>query len=106
MAGTPILSDWFLLDAKIAGQERENYIKKIAPLDPTNYVGKAKGPILFQFSNKDEYIPKDKAQMFVEAAKSPKQVLWYDAGHGLNSQAGTDRDQWLKTHLKLEAGNH
>jgi dienelactone hydrolase len=101
MAGTPVLSDWFLLDAKIAGQERENYIKKIAPLDPTNYLGKAKLPILFQFSNKDEYIPKDKAQMFVDAAKSPKQLLWYDAGHGLSVQAGTDRDQWLKTQLKL-----
>ena len=33
MAGTPILSDWFLLGSKIEGEERQVFIQKMAPLD-------------------------------------------------------------------------
>jgi dienelactone hydrolase len=101
MAGTPILSDWYLFFGQLAGPEREDFIKKTAPLDPINYVGKVDSvPILFQFANHDQFIPKSKAELFVNAARSPKQVLWYDAGHPLNSQAADDRSQWLKTQLK------
>jgi len=105
MAGTPVFSDWFLLGAKIAGAEREAYIKKMAPLDPTNYIGDAKSvPMLFQFSNHDEYIPKERAEGFMQAAKEPKEVLWYDAGHGLNAQAAADREKWLESKLGLGTG--
>lgn len=107
MAGTPILSDWYLFFGQLAGPEREDFIKKTAPLDPINYVGKVDSvPILFQFANHDQFIPKSKADLFVNAAKSPKQVLWYDAGHPLNSQAADDRSQWLKTQLKPAPQTH
>jgi len=104
MAGTPILSDWFLFFGQATGQEKENFIKKTAPLDPINYLGKLDSvPILFQFSNHDQFLPKEKAELFVKAAKPPKQVLWYDAGHPLNSQAAGDRVRWLKAQLKLDS---
>jgi dienelactone hydrolase len=102
MAGTPILSDWFLFFGQATGAEKEAFVKQTAPLDPINYLDKVDSvPILFQFSNHDEFIPKEKAKLFVKAAKPPKQVLWYDAGHPLNSQADDDRIRWLKTQLKL-----
>jgi dienelactone hydrolase len=101
MAGTPILSDWFLFFGQATGAEKESLAKQTAPLDPVNYLGKVDFvPILFQFSDHDQFIPKDKAELFANAAKSPKKVLWYDAGHELNSQAADDRSQWLRSQLK------
>lgn len=103
MAGTPILSDWFLLGSKIEGKSREAYMKKMAPLDPVNYVGKAKGvPILFQFATHDEYVAKDKAELFANSASAPKELRWYDAGHEMNAQAAADRVSWLEARLKLQ----
>ena len=103
MAGTPILSDWFLLGSKIEGKPREAYIKKMAPLDPINYVGKAKSvPILFQFATHDEYVAKDKAELFANSASDPKELRWYDTGHEMNSQAASDRVAWLEANLKLQ----
>ena len=33
---------------------------------------------------------------------SPKKIAFYDAGHGLNSAARTDRVQWLVDRLGLK----
>ncbi|HSS97333.1 MAG TPA: hypothetical protein VLK33_09895 [Terriglobales bacterium] len=102
MAGTPVLSDWFLLGSQIQGEEREAYIKKMGPLDPVNFIGKAKPvPLLLQFATKDKFIPKDKAELFVSSAVEPKEFRWYEAEHELNAQAATERITWLETQLKL-----
>lgn len=102
MAGTPILSDWFLLGAKIEGEERQAFIQKMAPLDPTNFIGKAKSvPLLLQFATNDKFIAKDKAELFANSAAEPKEFRWYEAEHGLNLQAATERMVWLETKLKL-----
>jgi dienelactone hydrolase len=102
MAGTPILSDWFLLGAKVQGPERDAYIKKLSPLDPVNFLGEAKSvSLLLQFATHDRFIPKEKAELFANAAGEPKDFRWYDAQHALNDQAAADRTAWLETQLKL-----
>ena len=102
MAGTPILSDWFLLGTDIQSEQRDAYVKKMAPLDPANFLGKAKSvPVLLQFATKDKFIPKDKAESFASAVSEPKEFHWYEAEHELNSQATTERITWLETQLKL-----
>lgn len=102
MAGTPILSEWFLLGSKIEGEERQAFIQKMAPLDPTNFIGKAKSvPLLLQFGTNDKFIAKDKAELFANSAREPKEFRWYEAEHGLNPQAETERMAWLETQLKL-----
>jgi len=102
MAGTPILSDWFLLGSKIQGDEREAYIKKITPLDPINFIGKAKSvPMLLQFSSHDQFIPKEKAELFGNSAHDPKDFRWYDSGHEMNAQAASDRVAWLESQLNI-----
>jgi dienelactone hydrolase len=104
MAGTPILSDWFLLGSQIQGAERDAYIKKLAPLDPINFIGRAKSvPLLLQFATTDKFIPKDKAELFANSASEPKEFRWYEAEHELNGQAATERVTWLETQLKLIA---
>jgi dienelactone hydrolase len=102
MAATPILSDWFLLGSKIQGEEREAYIKKMTPLDPINFIGEAKSvPVLLQFATHDEYITKEKAELFAISASEPKEFHWYEAGHEMNAQAASERIVWLETQLKL-----
>jgi len=103
MAGTPILSDWFLLGSKIQGGERQVFMQKMAPLDATNFIGKVKSvPLLLQFATNDEFIPKDKAELFANAANEPKDFRWYEARHELTPQAATERMAWMETQLKLE----
>ena len=38
---------------------------------------------------------------FSAAARSPKEMKWYEAGHGLNEDATRDRKAWLKKKLGL-----
>ncbi len=103
MSGTPIFSDWFLLDSNLAGTAREKYIATMAPLDPLNFVGQARSvPILFQFAGHDEYVSAERANLFAASAHDPKQVMTYDAGHELNEAASADRVKWLTA--KLGAG--
>jgi outer membrane protein assembly factor BamB/dienelactone hydrolase len=102
-AGTTSFADWFLLSAKLTGEAREKFIARLQPLDPVNYVGKAKAPVYFQFAKEDAYVPKANADAFVAAAAEPKEVRWYDAGHRLSEQAVRDRQDWLATRLGLPA---
>ncbi|HEY1265137.1 MAG TPA: hypothetical protein VGF06_16530 [Terriglobales bacterium] len=102
MAGTPVLSDWFLLSATLEGPERHAYIARMGPLDPVNFVGKAKSvPILMQFATEDQYVPREKAELFARAAADPKELRWYQTGHPMNAQAAADRVLWLHQHLAL-----
>jgi len=57
---------------------------------------------LMQFGKTDRYVPEAKANEYFNAAKDPKKVSWYEAGHGLNEQAVKDRQAWLKDQLKLK----
>jgi dienelactone hydrolase len=100
-AGTTSFADWFLLSAKLTGEARDRFIEKLQPLDPVHYIGKAKAPVLFQFAKEDVYVPKANADAFVAAAAEPKEVRWYDGGHGLTAQAVRDRQDWLAARLGL-----
>jgi dienelactone hydrolase len=101
-AGTSEFSHWFLLFPKLEGEARQAFIERLAPLDPTRYIGEAGVPVLLQFGKKDPFVPEAKANAFITAAKEPKTVLWYDAGHPLNEQAVKDRQSWLKAQLGLK----
>jgi predicted esterase len=58
--------------------------------------------VLFQFANDDFHVPKERAEEFFSAARDPKEMRWYEAGHGLNDDATRDRKVWLKQKLGLE----
>ena len=101
-AGTTSFADWFLLSAKLQGEARRKFVEKLQPLDPVHYVGKAKAPVLFQFAKEDAYVPRANADAFFAAAVEPKEIRWYEAGHGLSEQAVKDRQEWLAARLGLE----
>jgi uncharacterized protein len=58
-------------------------------------------PILFQFARSDRHVPVERAEEFYAAAADPKQIRWYEAGHGLNAEATRDREAWLAEGLAL-----
>jgi predicted esterase len=97
-AGTASFSDWFLYFPQRTGDERQAVIDRLAPLDPVRHIANAK-PLLLQFGKHDRHVPEQRAKQMFEAAQEPKQVLWYEAGHGLNSQAVQDRLEWLEHQL-------
>ena len=103
-AFTGSFSDWFLYNQKqLTPEARQGVIDRLAPLDPVKFIGQlGSTPTLLQFAEKDFYVPREKADALYAAVHGPKQILWYQAGHGLNNQASQDRQKWLRQALKLK----
>ncbi len=102
MAATPRFPDWYLYYPQLEGQEREEFIRSFEPFDPITHVaGLSPVPVLFQFADDDFHVPAERAQAFYEAASQPKEICWYQAGHGLNDQAAEERIAWIADQLKL-----
>ncbi len=103
-AFTGSFSDWFLYNQKqLSPEARQRVIDRLAPLDPLSFLGQLGPiPVLLQFAAKDFYVPREKAEALYAAVRGPKQILWYQAGHGLNDQASQDRQKWLLRALKLK----
>jgi dienelactone hydrolase len=105
IAGTPEFPDWYLYYPKLEGKDRQVFIAAMKRIDPVNHVAElSPAPVLFQFARHDHHVPKEKATAFYEAAVEPKQIMWYDADHGLNEKATKDRIQWLVEQLQLSNG--
>jgi dienelactone hydrolase len=103
-AFTGSFSDWFLYNQKqLTPDARQRVIERLAPLDPLKFIAQlGSTPVLLQFAEKDFYVPSDHAEALNAAVRGPKQILWYQAGHGLNDQASQDRQKWLRQALKLK----
>lgn len=103
-AFTGSFSDWFLYNQKqLAPDARQRVIDRLAPLDPLKFLGQlGSTPVLLQFAEKDFYVPRNHAEALYATVRGPKQILWYQAGHGLNDQASQDRQKWLREALKLK----
>jgi len=77
-------------------EQRNAYIKAMEPLNALHYVWEAPpARILFQLARRDEFITPWDAEVYVWAAREPKEVLWYDTDHYFNEAARRDRDEWL-----------
>lgn len=102
MAATPRFPDWYLYLPKLEGEARASFIRQMSEIDPITHISNlSPAPIFFQFATDDPHVPKEWAQEFFIAAKEPKEMKWYQAGHGLNEEATQDRKAWLKAKLKL-----
>jgi len=102
MAATPRFPDWYLYLPKLKGEEREAFIREMAPIDPITHVPNlAPAPVFFQFADNDPHLPKERAEKFFAVARKPKEMKWYEAGHGLNEESTKDRKVWLAEKLGL-----
>lgn len=102
MAATPRFPDWYLYAPKLEGEAREAFTRQMAEIDPIAHVGDlSPAPLLFQFTTDDFHVPRERAEEFFAAAREPKKLRWYEAGHGLNEVATQERMEWLTSSLSL-----
>jgi predicted esterase len=86
----------------LEGDARQAFIRQMAEIDPITHVPDlSPAEVFFQFATDDFHVPKERAQEFFAAAKEPKEMKWYEAGHGLNEEATKDRKAWLRQKLRL-----
>ncbi len=103
MAATPRFPDWYLYSPKMEDEAREEFIHQFAALDPITHISNlCPAPVFFQFGTNDPHVPKERAEEFFNAAKHPKEMKWYESGHGLSEEAKIDRMNWLKEKLNLQ----
>ena len=103
MAATPRFPDWYLYLPKLEGEARETFIRQMFEIDPITHVPNlSPADVFFQFATNDPHVPKERAEEFFRAARDPKEMKWYEAGHGLNEDATHDRKNWLSIKLNLE----
>jgi Predicted esterase len=103
MAATPRFPDWYLYAPKLDGEARQAFIQQFLPLDPITHVPNlAPAPVLFQFGTDDPHVSKERGEEFFGSAHQPKEIRWYESGHGLNDEATLDRKNWLKESLELK----
>ncbi len=103
MAAVPDFSDWFTLNNKISGPERQAYYEAMADLAPAGYLAAAGNTsFLFQFGEDDLFfVPKQKAELLVDKTGGPKAVKWYESDHAIHRHPGAtdDRVNWLRGQL-------
>ena len=84
--------------------ERRRWLESMIAIEPIKYVGFASPtPLLLQSGRQDNLVPPRDAERLHAAARDPKTVQWYDAGHGLPIQASRDRMVWMQEHLGMRA---
>ena len=102
MAAAPRFSDWYLYSPKLEGASREAFLREMAEIDPITHVGNlSPASILFQFATDDFHVSTEQAEEFFAAAREPKEMRSYQAGHGLNEKSTQERMHWLVKSLSL-----
>jgi dienelactone hydrolase len=83
--------------------QRNAWFRDMIPIEGIRYIsGASPTALLFQIAKLDVAVPPEDAQAAYDAAPSPKEVLYYDAGHGFNSQANQDRNAWLAKQIGID----
>lgn len=83
----------------------------LAPADPIRYIARAAPrPLLFQNGTRDSLVPPASGQALFEAAREPREIIWYDSDHiGFDEEHVTvvldDAIEWLRKHdLEIRKG--
>jgi fermentation-respiration switch protein FrsA (DUF1100 family) len=78
------------------------YVATLGVVDPVRWLRKATGAaVLLQNGTKDTLSPRADVLALYAAARKPRELRWYPAGHELNRAATTYRAQWLLRQLQL-----
>ena len=76
----------------------------MSEIDPIAHIPNlSPASVFFQFATDDPHVPMERAEEFFAAAKEPKEMKSYQAGHGLNEEATLARKTWLKEKLMLKS---
>ena len=82
---------------------RAMWFQAMVPLEPIRFVPQnSTTAVLVQAGRLDIFVLPSDAQALYDAVRAPKELLWYDTGHGLNLQAQGDKHDWLHKHIGLD----
>ena len=91
------------LMASLSCATRVAWLRAMAPIEPIRFIPLATpAALLLQSGRIDNLVPVADAEALHAAAPSPKTIRWYDAGHGLDQQAVSDRQDWLSAQIGLD----
>jgi dienelactone hydrolase len=89
--------------AGLSCETRVNWFKSMVPIEPIRFIAHAPPTrLLLQNGRLDNLVPEPDAELLHAAAREPKKILWYSAGHGLNQQAVSDRLDWLHEEIGID----
>jgi cephalosporin-C deacetylase-like acetyl esterase len=74
----------------------------LAPIDPINFIHLfAPKPIQFHCGKYDDIVPAETQKLLAEKAGEPKEVYWYESGHGIPVEPMLQRVlKFFRDHLK------
>jgi hypothetical protein len=85
---------------------RRLWVAWMWPIEPIHYIGCASpAALLFQNGTLDTSSTPANALHYQEAGSEPKTVLWYRAGHALNTAALQDQVEWLAEMIGISVGS-
>jgi predicted esterase len=83
---------------------RERWLKAMEPIEPIYFVSHASpSALFFQNAQHDMSVSEEDALAYQTAGSEPKQVKWYNSGHGLPPQAFVDMVNWLGEQIGINA---
>jgi len=83
--------------------KRQAWRDAMWPIEPIHFVGHAApAALLFQSGRQDRLVPLPDAVRYQLAGSEPKDVMWYDAGHSLGTEAWRDQAYWLEQHIGID----
>lgn len=90
------------LRQRIGEKTIRDFFQRYAFDDPVHFIGhSAPASVFLQFGSEDRPIPEKLARHYYDLFSEPKKIAFYKAGHALNSEARTERVQWLVERLTL-----
>ncbi|MBK7596277.1 MAG: hypothetical protein IPJ11_13815 [Gemmatimonadetes bacterium] len=78
---------WTLPEGGPSEAERERWAAAMRPIEPIEYIGRARARILFQSGRQDASVLPVRAARLHQAAPAGSVVEWYDSGHRLPAEA-------------------
>ena len=88
--------------AQLGKQKLDDYVKKLAAIDPINWISQAASDSAFlvQDGTRDPWNPRRDVLALYAAAHGTKKLRFYPAGHELNATASANRRTWLLRQLQ------
>jgi len=91
------------LDTMPASQ-RDAWLAAMQPIEPIRFVGDAApARLLFQNARADRLVPAADAERYQAAGSEPKELRWYDGGHGVSPEMLRDQAAWFAKVIGLRA---
>lgn len=73
------------------------------PIEPMRFVAHAApSALLYQNARNDTLVNSESAKRYQDAGSQPKEIIWYNMGHGLGSEVFRDQINWLSKYIGID----